>query len=693
MDENNQPNNQVNGNTQPVEPSQTPVEQPTQPTQPQVEQPVQPVQPQVQQPIQQPVQNPQVNQAAFTQPTAPNFNAAQQQPKKKGKGGLIAVIIILLALLIAVVGGIAFFFGVYQSPEQVYKRIVESTIDTYSNELDKLGYDTVKSTIKLSADVDLKGVDSSITELINNIDVSLNTQVDMKNQKVLANIETDYNKKDLLNAQVYSSAKDEKTYVYLKDFFDKYIEVDMDSNAYDSIKEVFESERKITDKKDTIKKALNVVKKEITNSIKKEYCSSEKAKVNINGKDVNTTKNTIKMNEKQFTSEVNTIIKNLKESKEFLACFEDSDKVKEALENIISELDDTSTDESATIEINVYMTGLIKQQMVKFEAKVEETEQKVAFEVTKIEENNYKIIASQDGKEVMNGTIAVEKKNENEGTAKISVNINELGKVELKVKYAVKLNEKIDEINPSNSVKLDAITQEDQKKILISLQNSELYKLITKFGGSTSELPNIGGDPIDNNNTEPDIDNPDTNVIDGNIVDSNTVINNNTTNTPATLQQNQILTYDDKTKVTFGIPTGYTVNHISDSYASMKNDNVSIIISSTLGTETGYYNELTKQKENYSNGKKDSTYVKFKNANLTQKESITIGANTFSTATLSYDGVSTSSGATTSYKTSYIWLPVSEKYVLDIKISDYKNQLTNADLQQILNAVTFENVK
>ena len=129
----------------------------------------------------------------------------------------------------------------------------------------------------------------------------------------------------------------------------------------------------------------------------------------------------------------------------------------------------------------------------------------------------------------MNGTIAVEKKNENEGTAKISVNINELGKVELKVKYAVKLNEKIDEINPSNSVKLDAITQEDQKKILISLQNSELYKLITKFGGSTSELPNIGGDPIDNNNTEPDIDNPDTNVIDGNIVDSNTVINNNTT--------------------------------------------------------------------------------------------------------------------------------------------------------------------
>lgn len=693
MDENNQPNNQVNGNTQPVEPSQTPVEQPTQPTQPKVEQPTQPVQPQVQQPIQQPVQNPQVNQTAFTQPTAPNFNAAQQQPKKKGKGGLIAVIIILLALLIAVVGGIAFFFGVYQSPEQVYRRIVGSAIDTYSSELDKLGYDTVKSTIELSANTDLKGVDSSIAELINNIDVSLNTQVDMKNQKVLANIETDYNKKDLLNAQVYSSAKDEKTYVYLKDFFDKYIEVDMDSNAYDSIKEVFESERKITDKKDTIKKALNVVKKEITNSIKKEYCSSEKAKVNINGKDVNTTKNTIKMNEKQFTSEVNTIIKNLKESKEFLACFEDSDKVKEALENIISELDDTSTDESATIEINVYMTGLIKQQMVKFEAKVEETEQKVAFEVTKIEENNYKIIASQDGKEVMNGTIAVEKKNENEGTAKISVNINELGKVELKVKYAVKLNEKIDEINPSNSVKLDAITQEDQKKILISLQNSELYKLITKFGGSTSELPNIGGDPIDNNNTEPDIDNPDTNVIDGNIVDSNTVINNNTTNTPATLQQNQILTYDDKTKVTFGIPTGYNVNRISDNYVTIRNDNVNITVSSTSGTEVGYYDALNKQKEKYSKGEYDSSYTKYKNANLTAKESLTAGANTFSTATLSYDSVSTSSGRSTSYKMKYVWLQVSGNYLFEFRISDYKNQLTNADLQQILNAVTFENVK
>ncbi len=690
MDENNQPNNQVNENSQPVQP--TPVDQPTQPVQPQVEQPVQPVQPQVQQPTQQPVQNPQVNQTAFTQPTAPNFNAAQQQPKKKGKGGLIAVIIILLALLIAVVGGIAFFFGVYQSPEQVYRRIVGSAIDTYSSELDKLGYDTVKSTIELSANTDLKGVDSSITELINNIDVSLNTQVDMKNQKVLANIETDYNKKDLLNAQVYSSVKDEKTYVYLKDFFDKYIEVDMDSNAYSSIKEIFESKRKITDKKDTIKKALNVVKKEITNSIKKEYCSSEKAKVNINGKDVNTTKNTIKMNGKQFASEVTTIIKNLKESKEFLACFEDSDKVKEALENAISELDDTSTDESSIIEINVYMTGIIKQQMVKFEVKIEESEQKVAFEVTKIEENNYKIIASQDGKEVMNGTIAVEKKNENEGIAKITVNINELGKVELKVKYAVKLNEKIDELNPSNSVKLDAITQEDQKKILTSLQNSELYKLITKFGGEAAELPSISGDPIENNTTEPETNNPNINVVEENTIVSN-IIENNTTNTSTTLQQNQILTYNNKTKVTFGIPTGYNANRISDNYVTVRNDNVNITVSSTSGTEAGYYDALNKQKEKYSKGEYDSSYTKYKNANLTAKESITVGANTFSTATLSYDSVSTSSGRSTSYKMKYVWLQVSENYLFELRISDYNNKLTNADLQQILNAVTFENVK
>ena len=126
---------------------------------------------------------------------------------------------------------------------------------------------------------------------------------------------------------------------------------------------------------------------------------------------------------------------------------------------------------------------------------------------------------------------------------------------------------------------------------------------------------------------------------------------------------------------------------------SLKNDNVSITISSTQETDAGYYNKLVKQKENYSNGKMDSTYAKYKNATLTPKESITAGANTFSTATLSYDIVSTSSGATTSYKTSYIWLPVSEKYVLDIKISDYDNKLTNTELQQILNAVTFENVK
>ena len=683
MDENNQPNNQVNENNQPVQPAQTPVEQP---------------QPQVQQPIEQPVQTPQVNQtAAFTQPTTPNYNNynnAAQQPKKKGKGGLIAAIVILLVLLMAIVGGIAFFFGVYQSPEQVYKRIVGSTIDTYSKELDKLDYDTVKSTIELSANVDLKGVDSSVTELINNIDVSLNTQIDMKNQKLLANIETDYNKKDLLNAQVYSSVKDQKTYAYLKDFFDKYIEVDMDSNAYDSIKEIIESERKVADKKNTIKKALNVVKKEITNSIKKEYCSSEKTKITVNGKEISTTKNTIKMNEKQLASELSTIMKNLKDSKEFLACFEDSDKVKELLEEAIDGIDVDSTNEDATMEISTYMTGIINQQVVKVEVSVKSDSENIVAEVEKIEENSYDIAILQDGKKLASATVTVEKKNDNEGTAKITANINELGKAELKIKYAVKFNEKIDEINTSNSVKMDDITQEDQKKILSNLQNSELYKLISKFGGSTAQLPSIGGDPIiDTNTTEPETNNPNVNVIGENITEINTIENNATTNTSSALQQNQILTYDNKTKVTFGIPTGFKTNRISENYVSISKDGLNIAISSTSGTDAKFYNDLNTQKENYLNGKNDSTYTKYKNANLTSKGSITVGANTFSTATLSYDSVSTSSGIATSYKTQYVWLQVSEKYLLEIRISDYSNKLTNTDLQQILNDVKFENVK
>ena len=685
MDENNQPNNQVNENNQPAQPVQKPVEQP---------------QPQVQQPLQQPVQTPQVNQtAAFTQPTTPNYNNysnAAQQPKKKGKGGLIAAIVILLVLLMAIVGGIAFFFGVYQSPEQVYKRIVESTIDTYSKDLDKLEYDTIKSTIELSANVDLKEIDSSVAELINNIDVSLNTQIDMKNQKLLANIETDYNKKDLLNAQVYSSVKDQKTYAYLKDFFDKYIEVEMDSTAYDSIKEIIESERKVADKKDTIKKALNVVKKEITNSIKKEYCSSEKTKITVNGKEISTTKNTIKMNEKQLALELSTIMKNLKDSKEFLACFEDSDKAKELLEEAIDGIDVDSSNEDNTMEINTYMTGIINQQIVKVEIAVKSDSENIVAEVVKIEKNSYDIAILQDGKKLANATVTVEEKNDNEGTAKITANIDELGKAELKIKYAVKFNEKIDEVNASNSVKMDDITQEDQKKILSNLQNSELYKLISKFGGSTAQLPSIGGDPTiqedpTNTTTEPETNNPNTN-LDANVVDSNTVINN-TTNTSLALQQNQILTYDDKTKVTFGIPTGFKTNRISDNYVSINKDGLNIAISSASGTDTKFYNDLNTQKENYLNGKNDSTYTKYKNANLTSKGSITVGANTFSTATLSYDSVSTSSGRSTSYKTQYIWLQVSERYLLEIRISDYSNKLTNTDLQQILNVVKFENVK
>lgn len=49
---------------------------------------------------------------------------------------------------------------------------------------------------------------------------------------------------------------------------------------------------------------MEILKNEIVNVIKPEYCSNaEKEEITVNGKTVNATKNILKLNEKQLTEE------------------------------------------------------------------------------------------------------------------------------------------------------------------------------------------------------------------------------------------------------------------------------------------------------------------------------------------------------------------------------------------------------
>lgn len=144
-----------------------------------------------------------------------NYNANQQtQTKKKGKGPVGAILAIIAILIVAVIAGLAYYFGVYTKADQIYKRLVSSTIDTYEKQLEDIGYKTAKVSLKFDAKVDMDSIDESIKTLINNTDIGLEVQTDNENKQIIMNLESNYDKKALLNVQMYSNVKDEKhTYI------------------------------------------------------------------------------------------------------------------------------------------------------------------------------------------------------------------------------------------------------------------------------------------------------------------------------------------------------------------------------------------------------------------------------------------------------------------------------------------------
>lgn len=594
---------------------------------------------------------------------ASTYKVSTEEPKKKkGKKGLIALLIFIAILVVAVVAGLVYYFSFYIRPDQVYKRLVTSTIDSYTTKLKDLNYTTSKTSLKFDVDIDTDNdeIDEDVLDLINKTDIKVETQTDNENKKIVVNLESDYDDEDLLNLQMYSDIDAEETYIQLKDLLNKYIEVEeMDDEFYSLMEEALENQKMTNEEKLSLEKAMHILKKELIATIKPEYCFSQKEDITISGKNISATKNTIKMNQEQFMNELTTVIKNLKDNEEFLNCFEEKDEIAEGLEDLVYDLEDLDTDDKSTIEISIYTQGLVPQ-VVKVSGTVydEGTDETITMTVTKTEKNTYSIeVSTSEDDEVLTGTFNIEKKSDEEGTLKFEFDIPEFGKVTLNMEYNQKFNEAIDEVDAKNSVKADDLTQSDQQTLMKNLQNSKLYELIENFSGNSSKS----------------------------ILDSSTSSSSANTIASSTTEtkDNEIISYDDKTKVIFKIPSGYESRYVSENYRSLDKDDISIKIASQYGDKDKYYETLEDSKEYYEEEDR------YENIKLSDMDSIEVEGKKFYYATFSYDY--TGIGDTITYETKYVWSEISDDYVVYFEIRNPAD-VTAEELNELL-TITVENNK
>lgn len=439
---------------------------------------------------------------------------------------LIPVIIILLALL----GGFI-YLKVNSTPKKIFTGAINKAFEFLEVEEDE--YTTVKSKVELSGSIESEN-DSvkEVKDILENSKIAINSEIDAKNLVVNENIQVVYNNENLINLD--ASVQDQKIYIALKDWLDKYIEVPVQEADLLKINEVADNLSSID-----ANLLLKSVQEEFVKEIQKQEFVQEKVKVNLDGKETKVTKSSLKLSEEQAVTFVKEFLGNLKQNKNFQTATGDyKDEIIEQISAVLEDLPTEDFDQDTKICFSIYTKGMLNK-FVAVDFTIEE-EEKITAGIEFVKQNNgkYQFSVYENDEEKRTNLIKItiddEKESKNKGTIKISVyfedevldlickyelkgeqvtfevsttienvelvlsgNIikngttysgtlmasmknQDFGTVNLNILYNFEYNAQIQKTDVSNSTTIEELTEEEQQTLINNIQNSKLYELIEK---------------------------------------------------------------------------------------------------------------------------------------------------------------------------------------------------------------------
>lgn len=340
----------------------TPVVQPSEPV-------ITPIQ---QMPEQQPMFNAGIN------PTTPVAPIAPQAPQGGGLAGLkaklfshgVGPVVAAVVVILLLVAGVSYKM-ITSSPKNIFKGVINSAykdVDAAFTAFDEFTktYNFEEKAIVVNFDTTLDTNIKEITEItdqlgfkIKDVTVGVTAGVDYKDEKVLAG---GFIKGEKEKIDATMMLEDGIFYIgtsLLEDVL-KYKDDTLDID-FSELKEVIESAEISTDVND-YRNAVKSIKDAFVASISNEYTEKESAKLEIAGKDVKVTKNSLVLDEDSLEYMIETIADKLKEDDEFLKSASaiggvDKKEIKEAL-NMLKE-SAGEIEESVEVKINIYTKGFL----------------------------------------------------------------------------------------------------------------------------------------------------------------------------------------------------------------------------------------------------------------------------------------------------------------------------------------------
>ena len=378
-------------------------------------------------------------------------NSNNETQVKKSKKGLLTV---LAVIVIAILAGVAYYFLRPISPKDAFVSKINAVIDNSSQKYITEG-EIANSTITLKGNIQTDNEEvKQITQHINQGKIMVNVQADTKLKKASLSADIDYQNQNILSGKVFFQ-NDDNIYVYVQDLFDKYFKFDLkeilgEDEQLNRFKQILSG---TLSEKVQLSKANNILKNAISENLKDEYFSKEA----VDGSQ----KNTIKLTVSELKQIVKKVATSLKDNQDYLKCFEKADEVKNSLEDLIQEIDNSTNDyDNYIIEISIYTKGIVKS-FEKLEVKilnVEEVIVKATVTGEKIDNETKKFIIETD-------------------------NIKDFGKATIEIEVKNTKNTDLENVDVSNSININEMSTQDAIKLYTNLTKMKLYPYIAPFLG------------------------------------------------------------------------------------------------------------------------------------------------------------------------------------------------------------------
>lgn len=578
-------------------------------------------------------------------------SASDNGSNKKQRHSVItmAIIIVAIVVVIAIILVVALCS---KSPEKLYKGIINSAVtEMYAGDGATSNSANVSAAITLSTDI------GELKDYVDGLGVATNVQYNLADKQVVFGLNIDKDSDSYLALNSLVDLKENKVYLSESNLYDKVIGIDIPEEYQEVIEEYLGDDELAPSDKTIAKKAAKRVYSTIDDNLSKELFTREKVTVNINGKNKKVKDNKFTITYEELKNVVVNTTSTLKLDNSFLECYQDRNQAIELLDSIEDMVEDLDS-EDITITVHYYTSGLTNKFVGVAIVMSDYYDDEVIMEVVNTSKNQYEINVKQtqysSTETVATANLTVNKSSSKENDVSLSMNIEDEGKIELRLVTSSVYNKGINAMDLSNTVDYSEMTDEDYENIYNNFIESKLYEVFSPYMDDAMDSLGLGDDSSTNRDVPSGI----------------------------TLKKDQsfVESYDDDV-IVFNVPTTFEEEYAGLSYQRFSKEDKT--------KETAYIDvdcnwDTLEEYEEYIDSNAD--YYResdgYKDVKVTDREELEVNGVKFYKRNFQYTYQSGSFSF--SKKVTYYYTPITDEYVYSVEIDDEDGIVTESEIQKML---------